>query len=427
MLSVFKKFFYFHLASYFKFFAAIRLRRWNPKVIVVTGSNGKTTLLHMLDAQLGEKAKVSHHANSAFGVPFDILGLHRESMQDTEWFDLFLKAPQKAFGSVPKEKIYIVEADADRPGEGKFLAELLKPEVVLWVSVGRTHSMHFDTLVADKSFKTVEEAIAYEFGYFIEHATELVILNGDSSLQSSQTYRTKAQIESIKKSEALNSYDVTKEGTTFTLTKQKYLFSGLLPEEVYLSIAMCKKALEHIDEHFDPKFHHFVLPPGRGTILQGKNHSIVVDSTYNGNLGSIKAMLAMFRQFPHKKKWLILGDMKELGEETKEEHEKLAKLINAMEVEKVVLVGSLVQEFTLPLVEKDVVGFATAPDALLYIREHLSGGEGILLKGSASVHLEGIVEKLLAHTKDAELLPRQTDFWKKKREGIGFPEIDSDF
>src|ERR1700733_9617223 len=113
-----KKALYFPIASYFRFFAELRLRRWNPKIIVVTGSNGKTTLLHMLEAQLGSKAKVSHHANSAYGVPFDILDLHRSSMSWSEWINLILKAPGNVFKPLPEEKIYVVEADADRPFEG---------------------------------------------------------------------------------------------------------------------------------------------------------------------------------------------------------------------------------------------------------------------------------------------------------------------
>ena len=70
MLSRLKRLLYFPIASYFRFFAVLRLRRWNPRIVVVTGSNGKTTLLHMLEAQLGAKARYSHHANSSFGIPF---------------------------------------------------------------------------------------------------------------------------------------------------------------------------------------------------------------------------------------------------------------------------------------------------------------------------------------------------------------------
>src|SRR3989344_796682 len=139
MIEKIKKSLYFPIAWYFRFFASIRLNRWNPTVIVVTGSNGKTTLLHMLESQIGQKARYSHHANSIFGIPFDILDLHRTSLLKSEWISLILKTPINAFKNPPKERTYVVEADCERPGEGKFLAEFLKPEVVLWVSTSRTH------------------------------------------------------------------------------------------------------------------------------------------------------------------------------------------------------------------------------------------------------------------------------------------------
>src|SRR3990167_7667164 len=80
MISKIKKFFYFPLAYYFRFFAQIRLSLWKPIIIVITGSSGKTTLLNLIESQIGDRAKYSHHANSSYGIPFDILGLKRETL-----------------------------------------------------------------------------------------------------------------------------------------------------------------------------------------------------------------------------------------------------------------------------------------------------------------------------------------------------------
>src|ERR1035437_4776033 len=111
MLGKLKIIFFFPVASYFKFFAQIRLKKWNPKIIVVTGSSGKTTLLHLIESQLQEKAKYSHHPNSALGIPFDILGLSRKTFLTSEWFSLFFLAPFKLLQKPFAEKIYVVEAD----------------------------------------------------------------------------------------------------------------------------------------------------------------------------------------------------------------------------------------------------------------------------------------------------------------------------
>ena len=157
MINKLKKILYFPIAYYFKFFAQIQLSIWKPRIIVVTGSSGKTTLLHLLESQIQNRARYSHHANSSYGIPFDILGLKRKDLTPEEWPYLILAAIFKAFKKPFKEKLYIVEADCDRPNEGKFLANLLKPEVTLWTNVSRTHTVNFDYLVKENDCHCEEE------------------------------------------------------------------------------------------------------------------------------------------------------------------------------------------------------------------------------------------------------------------------------
>src|SRR3989338_3753564 len=149
---------YFPLASYFRFWASIKLSRWHPKIIVITGSNGKTFLLSLFRHQLGDQACYTFGANSAFGIPFHILNLHRLSYSLWEWLPFFFKAPLAAWGKTPSQKLFFVEADCDRTGEGKFLASFLRPDITLWQNVSLTHSGNF-------SPQTIE-SIASEFVYF---------------------------------------------------------------------------------------------------------------------------------------------------------------------------------------------------------------------------------------------------------------------
>jgi UDP-N-acetylmuramyl pentapeptide synthase len=426
MLSNIKSILYFPLASYFRFFAAIRLRRWDPHIIVVTGSSGKTTLLHLLESQFGQNAKYSHHANSSYGIPFDILNLHRKSLKLSEWVELVLKSPMQAFKEPYKEPFYIVEADTDRPGEGKFLAEFLKPEVTLWVSVSRTHGMNFDRLVNDNEFNSVEEAIAYDFGFFLQYCSKYAMINGDLPLQVKQVDRTKAKVKEVKEGKDIDEYKVEKHGTTFMIKGKRYSFDALLPKEVFYSIVMCREAVEYFDLPFDRSFTDFLLPPGRGTVLQGIQQTVIVDSSYNANLASMEAMLSMFAKFPVEKKWVVLGDMLELGEKEQEEHERLGEILAKMDLERVVLVGRRVGKYTLPKLEsikgiksiKSIKGFENQSDALHYLQEQIMGGEAILFKGSQSLFLEGIIEPLLKDQKEASRLPRRGKFWEEKREKI---------
>ena len=418
MIAIFKKHFYFPLASYFRFFARIRLQRWQPRIVVVTGSNGKTTLLHMLEAQIGDKAKYSHHANSSFGIPFDLLDLHRKTLKKEEWISLLFLAPFHALKNPPKEKIYIVEADCDRPGEGKFLAEFLRHEVVLWVSTSRTHGMNFEQLILNKQFSTIEESIAYEFGFFLEYCSRLAVINGDAALQVEQQKRTKAEVKKVTKKN-LEKYEVTKEGTTFVIAGDHYHFSYLLPKAVFGSIVMCKEAVAYLGLPFDAKFSHFSLPPGRSSIFQGIKNTTIIDSSYNANLSSMTEILEMFAQLPGDKKWAVIGDMLEQGEGEEEEHEKLAALLLTYNFDRILFMGPRVSKYTYPkLQNKTKVETFLGPKELLdYLTKNISGGETILFKGAR--FMEGVIEHLLQDKKDVAKLARREEMWEIRRKKWG--------
>lgn len=424
MIFWLKKHLYFFVAWYFRFFAVLRLNRWSPKIILVTGSNGKTTLLHLLAAQLGGLARYTFHANSSFGIPFNILNLERKTLLKREWFGLFLKAPINVFLPLPKEKIFVVEADVDRPGEGRFLASFLRPEVVLWVGVARTHGMNFENLVAAGRFGSVVEAIAYEFGYFLEYCRNLAVINGDIAEEVAQEKRARCDIVEVKKKGILREYSLGEKGTVFRIDKEKYVFKDLLPEEIFYGIKMCKLAIEYLGEEFDTRFENFKLPPGRSSLFKGIWEITIVDSCYNANLSSMRAILKMFVKFESKHKWVVLGDMLEQGEGEREEHERLAELIDVGNFERVVLMGPRVSEYTYPKLlslrvelDKSVERFLGPKETLDYLLENLKGGETILFKGAR--FMEGIIENLLFDKKDVAKLSRREEIWEKRRKNFG--------
>lgn len=422
MLRNIKASLYFPIAYYFRFFAAIKLRRWNPKIIIITGSSGKTTLLHIVESQIGKQAKYSYHANSAYGIPFDILGLKRDKLVLSEWLYLFLVAPFRAFGKPAKEEIYIVEADCDRPGEGKFLASLLQPVVTLWISSSRTHSMNFDRVVDGKKFLNVDEAIAYEFGYFLEYTSGLALLNGDDEVMVKQQGRTTAKSKLIKE-EQLKKWTITSDTTIFDIDQKNYVFPALLPEETFYSLAMTIELLQYLHIQSDLTFEKFTLPPGRSSLFKGIKNTFLIDSSYNASLSSMKAILHMFAVYPAEKKWLVIGDMIEQGKEEQEEHEKLAEIIATLNVSNIILMGTRVTKYTYPKLKKlmnnktSVISFDNPAEAFDYLLQSMQGKEVILFKGAR--FMEGIIEKLLADKNDSEKLCRREKIWQLRREQWG--------
>lgn len=408
MFQAVKKALYFPIAYYFRIFAQIQLFLWKPKIIVITGSNAKTTLLHLLESQIGNRAKYSHSANSSYGVPFDILGLNRKNLTLDEWPKIFLLAPFKAFKKPPKENLYIVEADCDRPHEGKFLSTLLNPEVTVWISSSKTHTMNFAS--------PVEENIAFEFGYFLEHTKRLAIINGDSALIKKQLSRTKAKIIQLSKKEHLQKYAVGKNYTEFKIDGTIYKFNFLLPEESFYQIMSTLKLMDYLKLPIDSSFTNFKLPPGRSSLFKGIKNTTLIDSSYNANLSSMTVILNMFDKVPLSNKWVVLGDMLEQGKEEQEEHEKLAAVIAKYNFKKIILMGPRISKYTYPKL-KSAIKFETPKEVLDFLQTNIVGGETILFKGAR--FLEGVIEHLLEDKNDVSKLCRREKIWQIRRKQWG--------
>lgn len=410
MIKKIKQILYFPVASYFKFFANIQLLIWRPEIVVITGSSSKTTILHLIQSALEEEARYSHHANSGFGIPFDILGLKRKTLEVWEWPLLFLQAPLKAFKTPFKEKLYIVEADCDRPYEGKFLSTLLKPEVTIWANTSNSHAQNFPV--------PVEENIAFEFGYFIENTKKLCIVNGDSKLIDLQLKRVTCLVNKTTKKGHLQKYNLQKNGTSFKIDGKVYNFGFLLPEDSFYSIDMCIKVLKYLKRNPNPKFSEFKIPPGRSSIFKGIKNTTIIDSSYNATPSSMKVILDMFEKYPAESKWLVLGDMVELGSEETKEHQDLAKLIKQLSVDKIIFVGPRLLKHTVPqLKSSNIVTFNGPREALDYINGNIKGGEVLLFKGSR--FLEGIIENILLNKSDSSKLCRRETVWQKRRKKWG--------
>lgn len=413
MINRLKKSLYFPIAYYFRFFARIQLFIWKPRIIVITGSNGKTTLLHLVESQLGNRAKYSHQANSTYGIPFNILGLQRKSSNLLEWPYLFLMAPFKAFKSPPKQKIYIVEADCDRPNEGQFLGSLLKPEVTIWLSVSKTHSINFNSL----------DDIAFEFGFFLEYCQKYAVINGDNNLITKQISRTKASADKIYKKNNFQNYQVSQNATRFKINNSEYSFKFLLPEDTFYSIRATNLLLNYLNIVPSGTYNDFALPPGRSSLFTGIKNTTIIDSSYNATPASMEASLKMYKLFPAKNKWAIISDMVELGKEETIEHKNLAKLIADCKLDKVILMGPRVLKYTLPdLKELDpnlpVEKFLVPKEVLDYLKNNIKGGEILFFKGAR--FLEGIIENLLQNKKDdTSKLCRREQIWQIRRKKWG--------
>ncbi len=426
MIHTLKKRLYFVASAYFTFWAKFILRKWKPTKILITGSSGKTTVLHLVEAQLGDKAIYSHNANSAFGISFFLLGLGSNVPSKSAWIKYFIKAPFGISRPAPSAKIFVIEADCDRPHEGKFTSNFIKPDVVLWVSVFRTHSMNFDSLVSSGQFKNHEDAIAHEFGYFVESANKMVLANADQPLIVNELKRVRPGVKieqlSIK---ALTGYELEKDGTEFRFGSQTIKIKSLQPKELAVGLQMINELLKYLSGELDPNYSRLELPPGRSSLFKGKKDTVLIDSTYNTGLDATLALLGLFMSYPNQHKVVVLGDLLEQGSLEKEEHERLAAELSSLNLEQIVLLGKRNKQFTFPalsgkLKNTTLNSFESPKELLDYLQKSLRGGEAILFKGAQG--LEGVVEQLLADPNDADQLVRREAAWVKRRQAWGLPK-----
>jgi UDP-N-acetylmuramoyl-tripeptide--D-alanyl-D-alanine ligase len=418
IVSKLKKRFYFVFASYFKFFANISLKKWRPRIIAITGSVGKTTMLGLVESQLGPKAHFSHNANSAYGIAFDILGLKGVTGSKLYWLYLFIAAPARAFFYQHRKPFYVVEIDGERPRETEFVARWLRPEVTIWVSLGLSHAVFYEEEVKKGHFSHVEDAIAHEFSMLPRYTSALTLVDADNNLMHNTTRGVSSIVKKLSR-DSITNYTVTPNSSKFTIGKYTFKFAYPMPKEVGIQLVMLTELMKYLKIPVNPNLSDFVMPPGRNNPLKGKNGLKIIDSSYNAHLVSMSSILDMASELKVKHKWLVIGDMIEQGTLEAAEHEKLAELIKSVKPEQVVLVGRRTAKHTYPRLKKhlSVVSFDKPQEALEYLEKNLTGKETIIFKGSQ--YLEWIIEKLLNDPADISLLVRQDVAHKKRRESWG--------
>ena len=419
IVSKFKKKFYFIAAGYFKFFANFSLKRWRPRIVIITGSAGKTTLLNLVESQLGAKAHYSHNANSAFGIAFDILGMSGVTGSKAKWLKLIFQTPIRAFTYKHYEKFYIVECDGERPHEAEFIAKWLKPEVSCWVSLGRSHAVFFENEVKSGKFDNIDEAIAHEFSTIPANTKKLVLIDDENGDMHRFTENIKAKVVAVNRSQ-LKKYDVYPNRAVFDFGDHQFEFKEPMPRDVTVQLLMLKELMNYLGEKINYSLDDFKMPPARSNYLRGKKGIKIIDSSYNAHIISMTTVLEMVKVLHAENKWLVIGDIIDQGQLEGEEHEKLAKLLLDTKVQNIVMIGRRTKKYTYPLLKdkvKNVHSFDKPQQALKFLQENLTGKETVIFKGSQ--YLEWIIEKLLEDPRDVDKLARQDEAHRRRRVSWG--------
>ncbi len=298
-------------------------RALGTKIIGVTGTNGKTTTKELIAAVLNKKYRVHYtqgNFNNHIGVPKTLLQLTK----DTE--------------------IAVVEMGANHPGEIKMLTSIAEPDCGIITNVGMAHLEGFGSF--EGVVKTKGEL--YDFlrnngrgPVFIDANNEHLTGMADGLKQI--RYGLGCMGEDVSVGGKVTGCRPYLEFTWHRSCGCDHLVRTHLigSYNVYNMLAAC--CVGHYfgvqDLDICDALANYIPSNNRSQLEKTEHNSLIVD-TYNANPTSMMAALTNFRDMEAENKMLILGDMRELGEASGEEHQKIVDFIHKTKFENVMLVGS---------------------------------------------------------------------------------------
>ncbi|SEO74714.1 UDP-N-acetylmuramoyl-tripeptide--D-alanyl-D-alanine ligase [Aquisalimonas asiatica] len=339
------------------------------RVAAVTGSNGKTTVKEMLTSILALRAPTlftQGNLNNEIGVPLTLFRLN------------------------DAHALAVIEMGANHAGEIARLTAMVEPDVGVVTNAGPSHLEGFGSL----------DGVARAKGELFRDlpAGAVAVINADDHY--APLWRELAGERRVVTFGLEGDADVTaaRHGGTITMTVGGRCLDLALPVpgRHNLANAMAAAAAAHAlgiaPEAIRDGLQGFRPAAGRLTRRAGRAGSELLDDTYNANPASLAAGLDVLAE-ADAPRWLILGDMGELGPDAEQLHAEAGRQALAAGVTRLLAVG--------PLSAAAVEAFGTGAehfrdrDALVAsARQALTGGVTVLIKGSRSMGMEAVVRAL---------------------------------
>ena len=362
-------------------FASKKRANSNAKIIAITGSAGKTSLKNLINHLLQNFGKTfcsPKSYNNHYGVPLSLSHLSVE------------------------HKFGVFEVGMSRSGEINSLTKLIRPHIAIITNIGEAHIENF------KSLKDIADAK----GEIINNLKRggVIILNRDDKFF--KYLEKKAKLKKIK----IVSFGISKKAdvhpTDIHINNKKELTIKIYDENfkinlshsniynVLSSIALLKVLKLNIKK-IVKLFKNFKLTDGRGRIHKIKRYNKnfkLIDESYNANPLSVRTAIRNFKSIKkfNFKKYLLLGDMLELGKKSKELHYKLSKVINNSDIDKVFIKGKNTL-LTYKKLNREKRGniFQHEEDVDFILNNIIANNDYLMIKGSNATGLNRISKKLI--------------------------------
>lgn len=429
--------------TYFTLLAWIKLTlKFKGEIIGIAGCYGKSSAVNLVEELLSKEFRVfstnfkDKGLNSESGIPFAILGIYPDKYDIKDWLRYLIKATKNIFHPLEYDFL-ILEMGVDKPGDMNHLTRFFRPDIAILLNSNHTHSANFKELQRI-TLKSYEKLIAHENGYIFERAKKVIFYNLEDPEVISQIERFKGQkkfgFSTITNANIIK-FSPTLEGTEIHFQYKKNMliakYKEPLLEEYKSTLELIIKLADYFNikkENLLSTIETFKLPPGRCSLFKGIKNINIIDSSYNSSLVPAISALILLQKISPKRKIAILGDMRELGELSESDHNKLA-FIATKTVDIVITIGPLMkkyfaQQFKIFKKQKqEIFVFEKTKDALKFIRKDdykfFQEGDTVLVKGSQNtLFLEIIVEDLLKDKSEASKLCRRDRHYEEKRKDL---------
>ncbi len=361
-------------------------RKYQPKMVGVTGSVGKTTTKQMCYAALsgfGETIKTEGNQNNELGMPRTLMRL----AADTEYA--------------------VIEMGMSHAGEIERLSKAARPDVGIITCVGVSHIGNLGS--QENICKAKLEICAG-----LPEGAPLVLNYDDPYLRKAQLpdHVRPVWFSLLDESADVCAQSIRQEtdGMSFLLEDQENgSFMVHIPAMGRHNVANALAAYCAATRlGCEPRkvirgLSNFEQTGRRQKIVRSKGVTVIEDC-YNANPDSMKAALAMFKEFPCKRRFALLGDMLELGDMSRKAHEQLGREAAESELYCLVTYGEQARRTAVVAAAKGLktlyaANYREAADALL---ERMKPGDALLVKASRGMALEKVLELFYAEQKDAE-------------------------
>lgn len=338
----------------------------NIPVIGITGTNGKTTTKELIASVLSSTyntVATKGNLNNHIGVPLTLLQINN------------------------KTEIAVIEMGANHPGEIKTLCNLTSPTHGLITNIGKAHLEGFGNFEGVKQTKK-------ELYDFLEINRQHAFVNADDPLLvelSSNIDRityganTGDVTGKIIKQTPFVSVKVTLPNNSFIINSKlygSYNFPNIMAAITvgnYFSVSA---------NNIRQSIEKYIPDNNRSQQIKTEHNKLIMDA-YNANPVSMSNAIISFKEAHFNNAMLILGDMFELGNASKEEHQKIVDLLLEKGFKNVLLAGSAFFRTNHPF-----KAFETTEQTAKYLQQNQLSDHTILIKGSRGMHLETLVQYL---------------------------------